>query len=127
MPQANNPRCFASLNMTEERHFNSEGIREQALQHSQRITSTSSSVPGTGIARNRNYPAYKNLRKTEADPAGARRFSEILSGADHFRKDASQLFRAVYSITVPAALCILPKGVCSVQSKPRYRAPPKTE
>src|SRR5260370_34607208 len=85
------------------------------------------SVPGTGIERNRNCPAYKNLRRFGADLVDARRFSTILAGASHFRKDVSQLFRVVYSITVPAALRILPKVACSKESKPRNRVPPKME
>ena len=39
-----------------------------------RLRSIWPSAPGTGIARNRNYPAYKNLRRFGADLAGARRF-----------------------------------------------------
>src|SRR5881394_3657619 len=79
------------------------------------ITSNFSSVLGTGTARNRNCPACKSPRRFGADPAGLRRFSEILSGANHFRKGASQLFLIVGSITVPAALHIPPKEVCSTK------------
>ena len=93
----------------------------------QPITSISSFAPGMGIARNQNYPAGKNLRRFGADLAGARRFSEILAGANHFRKDVWQLFRAVYSTTVPAAFRIPPKCVCSVQLKPQHHVPTKME
>src|SRR5207244_11618151 len=84
-------------------------------------------VPGTGIARNRNCPACKNPRRFGANLAGVRRFSEILSDADHFRRDVSQLFRAVYWITVPAVLHILTRDLCSTMSKPRNRVPPNME
>ena len=91
------------------------------------IRSISSSAPGMGIAHNRNCPPYKNLRRFEADLADARRFSEILVGANHFQKDVWQLFRAAYSIIVLAALRIHPKDAWSADSKPGDRVPPKRE
>ena len=93
----------------------------------QPITSISSFAPGMGIARNQNYPAGKNLRRFGANLAGARRFSEILAGANHFRKDVWQLFRAVYSTTVPAAFRIPPKAMCSATWEPRHQARAKME
>src|SRR6058998_2013803 len=93
----------------------------------QLVTSTSPFAPGTGIARNQNYPAGKNLRKFGANLADLPRFSEILAGANHLRIGVSQLFRGVCSTTVPAALRIPPKCVCSVQWKPQHHAPTKME
>ena len=89
------------------------------------IRSISSSVPGTDIARSRNCPAYKNLRRFGADLADGQRFLEILAGANHLQKDVCQLSRAVGWITVPAALRIRPKDAWSAGSKPGDRVPPK--
>ena len=89
------------------------------------IRSTSSSAPGTGIARNQNCPAYKNLRRFGGDLADGQRFLEILAGANHFQKGVWQLFRAAYSIIVLAALRIHPKAAWSADSKPGDRVPPK--
>src|SRR5437899_8077542 len=91
------------------------------------LTAICPSVPETGIGRNRNCPADKNLHRFGANLAGVRRFSEILACANHFRKDVSQLFRAVYSTTAPAALHTRPKGVCSAESKLRHCVPSKME
>src|SRR4030095_15308470 len=67
------------------------------------------SVPGTGIARSRNCPACKNLRKSGATLAGVRRFSKIACGANHGQRGASRRFPAGDSTDVPAAWCILAK------------------
>src|SRR5262249_17739878 len=97
------------------------------LQPFKYISSTSSIAPGTGIARNRNCPAYKNLHRFGASPAGARRFSEIRCGANRSRRDASPPFRVVDSTTVQAALSIRSKRLYSQGSKPVNRVQPKTE
>ena len=54
----------------------------------QLFTSTWPFARGMGIVRNRSCPACKSLRKSEANPVGARRFPEIASAANHFRKGA---------------------------------------
>src|SRR6266446_9159321 len=90
-----------------------------------RITSTSPSAPGTGIARNRNCPAYKNLRRFGANLAGAPRFSGILAGANRLRRDALQLFQAVDSTTAPAAFHIRAKRLYSRGSEAANRVPSK--
>ena len=91
------------------------------------ISSTSSSAPGTGTARNRNCPAYKSLRRFGANLAGARRSLVIVAGANRFRRDASQPFQVVDSTTLPAALRILTNPLCSLGSQPANRVPPKME
>src|SRR6266487_7099139 len=77
------------------------------------FTSTFSSVLGTGIVRNQNCPACKNLRRSGAALVGARRCAEIFSGGDHFQKDALRRFQVAGSITAPVASNILPKAVRS--------------
>src|SRR3954465_3740936 len=105
MYEANNPRCFASLNMTEDKSFMPG------------ITTISSFAPGTGIVSNRNYPACKSLRRSGAALVDARSCAEILFGGDHFQKDASQRFRLAGSIIAPAAWHILSKAVCLERRK----------
>ena len=82
------------------------------------ITTISSFVPGTGIASNRNYPAYKSLRKSGAALAGARQCAKILFGEDHFQKGASQPFRVAGLITARATSRILSKAVRSAPRQP---------
>src|SRR5437773_9742376 len=84
----------------------------------QSITPTSPSVPGMGIVRNRNCPACKSLRRSGAALVGARQCAEILSGGDHFQKDASQRFRVAGSITARATSRILSKAVQSARREP---------
>src|SRR5205823_9658490 len=60
----------------------------------QLFTSTSPFARGMGIVRNRNCPACKNLRKSEANPVDARQFPEIAFAANHFRKGALRPFPA---------------------------------
>jgi hypothetical protein len=87
----------------------------------------SSSAPGTGIVHNRNYPAYKSLRKSGANPADWRQFSGIVSGANRFRKDASLLFPVVGSIGAPGALHIPPTHFSRANWKDQDRVPAKME
>src|SRR5262245_5423679 len=83
------------------------------LFNSSQLKSTSPSAPGTGIARNLNCPACKNLRRSGAALVGAQWCAEILSGGDHFQKDALHRFRVAGSITAPVTSHILPKAVRS--------------
>src|SRR5207244_304446 len=80
-----------------------------------------------GIARNRNCPAFKNLRRSVANPVGARRCATILSDADHFQTDVLQRSRVGGSIVASAALRIRSKAVCSARRELRCHAPPKKE
>src|SRR5467141_1047361 len=68
------------------------------------IMPTSPSARETGIARNRNCPAYKSLRKSEADLVDARQFSEAACAGDHFRKGEWRRFPAGDWIDAPAVL-----------------------
>src|SRR6516162_7955716 len=77
------------------------------------IKSTLPSAPGTDIGNNLNCPACRNLRRSGAALVGARWCAEILSGGDHFQKDALRRFRVAGSITAPVASNILPKAVRS--------------
>ena len=97
------------------------------LQPSKLISSTSSSAPGTGTARNRNCPACKNLRRFGVNLAGAQRSLVIVAGANRLRRDVLQLFQAVDSTTAPEALRILPKRLCSRSSEPANRVPSRME
>src|SRR6266513_1412637 len=83
------------------------------------LISTSSFVPETGIARNRNCPACKSLRKSGASLADARRFSEIAHDADRSRKAASQRFQDDDSINAPAT--------SHIPARDRHLPPSKTE
>src|SRR5882672_5254768 len=98
----------------------------QPFQHFNRST-TSPFVPGMGIVRNRNCPACKSLRRSGAALVGARQCAEILSGGDHFQKDASQRFRVAGSITARATSRILSKALRSARREPSARAPPTME
>ena len=75
------------------------------------LTSTSPSAPETGIARNRNCPACKNLRGSGAALVGARQCAKILAGGDHLQKDAWQRFQLAGWITAPVASRILSKAL----------------
>src|SRR5262249_33231408 len=116
-----NLRFFASLRMTM--------LVALTLQpfNPSRVTSTWPSAPGTGIPRNQNCPAWKNLRRFGANPVDARQCSEIFSGADHFQRDVWQQFRVAGWITAPGAFRIRSKERCSAKPKLQGRAPPKME
>src|ERR1051325_8365132 len=75
------------------------------------ITTSSPFVPGTGIANNLNYPAYRNLRRSGGALVDARPYAEILVGGYRFRKDAWQRSQRADSIIAPAASRILSKAV----------------
>ena len=91
------------------------------------ITTTSPFVLGTDIARNRNCPACKNLRRFVANPVDVRRYAKILSYADRFQRDVSQQSRRGDSIVAPGAFRIRSKDACSVNWKLRRRVRPKME
>src|SRR5207244_5805882 len=84
-------------------------------------------APGTGIERNRNYPAYKSPHKSEASPAGARQFSGIASGVDRSRRDASLQFRVGGSTIAPGASHIPPAHFCRAIPTDREHVPAKME
>src|ERR1051325_2707889 len=75
------------------------------------ITASSPFVRGTGIANNLNYPAYRNIRRSEGALVDARRYVGILVGGYRFRKDAWQRSQRADSIIAPAASRILSKAV----------------
>ena len=89
--------------------------------------SISSFAPGTGTARNRNCPAYRNPRRSVANPVGAPRCAEILSGADRLQRDAPQRSQGGDSIVAPAAFRIRSKAACFVNSELLDRGLPKME
>src|SRR5438874_8017092 len=97
------------------------------LFNASRVTSICPFARGTGTARNRNCPAYRNLRRSVAKPVDAPRCAEISSGAGHFQRDVSQQSRRGDLIIVPAAFRIRSKDECLMSSDLYGRVRPKME
>src|SRR6184192_2087233 len=92
-----------------------------------RVTSICPFAPGTGTPRNRNCPAYRNLRRFAAKPVDVPRCAKTVSGAGHFQRDVSQRSRGGDLIIVPAAFRIRSKDECSMSSDICGRVRPKME
>ena len=105
-------RFFASLRMTIP--IIAEPFNRLTFQP---IRPTSPSALGMGIGRNRNCPACKSLRRSEAALVGARPCAEILSDGGHFQKDALQRFQVADLLTARATSRILSKAVRSARRR----------